>query len=94
MSDLRERIADMNRHDDWRRRERVREIDRQEDAARSFAREIAALRGRVNSWLCTFDQPIAERDWQDVLDCLDGAAKTADSIVGACRNASDDAAAE
>jgi hypothetical protein len=93
MTALRERLADKSRYDDWRKLERVREIDREEDQAKAFARQIRSLRGEIANHIGR-DVTVAERDWQDVLELLDDAAKTADSIVGACRNASDDAARE
>jgi hypothetical protein len=94
MTALRERIEDMNRFDDVRKLSRLHEIDRQEDAAKRLHRELVNMHARVKSMVDGFDMPVAERDWDDVLELLDDAAKTADSIVGACRAASDDEAME
>lgn len=88
---LRERLADMNRYDDWRKLERLEEIDREEDQARKFATLIRALHGQVANHVGR-DVTVAERDWMDVLESLSDAAETAESIMGACRQKADDVA--
>lgn len=85
MTALRERIADQNRYDDWRKQERVRDLDRQEDQAKQFERDILKLRGQIEAWMGRPDQLQDERDWQDVLDLLKDAAVTAESIARHCK---------
>jgi C4-dicarboxylate-specific signal transduction histidine kinase len=49
MTALRERIADTNRNVDWRRNERVRELDRQEDDARLLGKRLRDLKAYVSN---------------------------------------------
>ena len=88
IADLKDRIQDMGAHDDWRRRERLRDLYGEEDAAREFARDIRNLQAKIER--ARPDQPSDKRCWNDIVDLLSDAATTADQIVSCARAKSTD----
>ena len=92
MSALRERIADMTRCVDWRRKERVRELARQEDDARLLGKRLRDLKADVSNAIARMDEPLCAEEWGDIIDSIDGATKYADAIEHACRVKSSDIA--
>ena len=88
MTTLRERIADMNRYDDWRRAERLAELATEEEDARKLASEINLLLGRVTNRIP--DDPADRQCWTALVELLRDAATTANQIVSGARVKSDD----
>lgn len=92
MTALRERIADKSRYDDWRRDERCRAIDAEEDKAREIAGRIASIKAQVVAFWQLSSDLVDGTPWEQAIDWLDGAEKILDAHVKTCKAASTDVA--
>lgn len=91
MTALRERLADMLRYDDFRRRERLHDLATEEEDARKLSTEIRAVLGRAENRIP--DEPADGKCWSDLVDLLRDAATTADQIIECARAKACDVAA-